>query len=603
LLDVSSRLVPISKFNHDSFEHHADTEKQARDPFVSLRMRRNEDFSSRHGVAILACILLMSGGRARAQQITVNIEVKADHATGPFHPIWNFYGYDEPNYTYSPNGEKLLGELADSSPLPIHIRAHNLFTSGDGSASLKWGSTNVYSEDANGKAIYDWTIVDRIFDTYRAAHIKPLVELGFMPQALSANPQPYRHNFPHGSIFTGWAYPPKDYQKWGDLVFHFVAHLQDRYGAREAASWMWEVWNEPDIPYWKGTPEEYFKLYDYAADAVLRALPQAQVGGPDSTGPGNEKAAEFLRQFLEHCARQRNYATGKTGAPLHFISFHPKGAPTIEDGHIRMGVQRELAAIDRGFGIVASFPEWRNTPIVLGESDPEGCAACSPQDHPEDGYRNRPLYGAYTTEVLSQIYALSVQEHVNFRGAVTWAFEFEDQAYFPGFRALANHGIDMPVLNAFRMWGMLHGDRLAASSTGAVTTNQILRAGVRGAAAVDVIATRHGQQISVLVWNYSDDDLPVPAAPIALAISGIPAAAKKALVEHFRVDDLHSDAYTEWESIGSPSHPSSDQQARLEEAGQLHQLASPRWIAITGGQVQLNFTLPREGLSLIRLAW
>ena len=366
-----------------------------------------------------------------AQEVpgSVSIRVDASRTEGPLLPIWSFFGHDEPNYTYAPNGKKLLVELSALSPVPVHIRTHNLFTSGDGSYSLKWGSTNVYSEDANGKPVYDWKIVDTIFDTYHQLGIKPLVELGFVPEALSTHPEPYRHNFPNGSIYTGWAYPPKDYQKWADLVFHFVQHLRERYGDAEAKSWLWEVWNEPDISYWKGTRDEYFKLYDYASDAVLRELPGAVIGGPDGTGPLGERASGFLRAFLEHCAHERNNATGKTGAPLDFVSFHPKGAPVLENGHVRMGISHQLAAIQNGFKIVASFPEWKKTPIILGESDPEGCAACSAKNHPENAYRNGPLYAAYTTAVLKQIYELAAQNHVTVEGVVTWAFEFE-AAYF-----------------------------------------------------------------------------------------------------------------------------------------------------------------------------
>ncbi len=212
-----------------------------------------------------------------------------------------------------------------------------------------------------------------------------------MPEALSTHPEPYRHNFPQGSIYTGWAYPPKDYQKWSEVVFQFVHHLRERYGDAEVKTWLWEVWNEPDIDYWKGTPQEYFKLYDFSVDAVLRALPGARVGGPDSTGPANPKAAEFLRSFLDHCAHQPNYVSGKVGSRLDFISFHPKGSPKWQGDHVQMGIARQLAAIEQGFQIVASFPEWRRTPIILGESDPEGCAACSARSNPQNSYRNGPL--------------------------------------------------------------------------------------------------------------------------------------------------------------------------------------------------------------------
>jgi xylan 1,4-beta-xylosidase len=558
-----------------------------------------------HDAGLLGVALLISCCWLTAQDVPapIQIHVKADQEERAWKPIWNYFGYDEPNYTYAPNGKKLLSELAGLSPVPVYIRTHNLFTSGDGSASLKWGSTNVYTEDASGKPIYDWTIIDQIFDTYHDLGMKPLVELGFMPQALSVKPEPYRHSFPDGSIYTGWAYPPKSDQKWADLVFHFVGHLRERYGDAETGTWLWEVWNEPDIGYWKGTKEEFFKLYDYAVDAVLRALPGAQVGGPDTTGPLGDSSAEFLRLFLEHCAHQRNYATGKTGAPLDFVSFHAKGAPVFENGHVRMGMQHQLAAIQRGFKIVTSFPEWQNKPIILGESDPEGCAACSAQQHPENAYRNGPLFAAYTVAVLNQIDALAAREHINFQGALTWSFEFEDQSYFAGFRELATNGIDKPLLNAFRMFALLGGRRLAVNSTGAVATDEILKTGVRSGPEISAIATRRDQEITILAWNYHDDDLPAQAAPVDLVVTGIPTAVKQVLIEHFRMDGGHSNAYAEWLRRGSPMHPSSDEYHQLEESGQLQQLASPQWRNVKEGKVRLEFALPRQGLSLLRITW
>src|SRR6266481_2454936 len=125
----------------------------------------------------------------------VSIQVHADHAEGSLAPIWNYFGYDEPNYTYAPHGQKLLDEIAALSPGPTYVRVHNLLTTGDGTASLKWGSTNVYTEDPRGNPVYSWTILDQIFDTFQSAGIKPLVEIGFMPEALSSHAQPYRHSF------------------------------------------------------------------------------------------------------------------------------------------------------------------------------------------------------------------------------------------------------------------------------------------------------------------------------------------------------------------------------------------------------------------------
>ena len=556
--------------------------------------------------AILIFAFLLFGAVMCVGQQTapdVNIQVHADQPDGRLPPIWNYFGYDEPNYTYAPNGKKLLGEVAALSPVPVHIRVHNLLTTGDGSASLKWGSTNVYTEDARGNPIYSWTILDRIFDTYLALHIKPLVQVGFMPEALSTQPRPYRHNFPQGTIFTGWAYPPKDYQKWADVVFHFAAHLRDRYGEGETKTWLWEIWNEPDIDYWKGTPEEYFKLYDFAAAAILRALPGASVGGPDTTGPASPKAADFLRKFLEHCAHEHNFATDKIGSPLAFISFHPKGATEWREDHIQMGVARQLASIEQGFKIVASFPEWRHTPIILGESDPEGCAACSARTHPQNAYRNGAQYASYTAEVLNTIYELSRREQINFAGAVTWSFEFEDQPFFEGFRELATNGLDKPVLNAFRMFGLLGTERMKCSSSAALPVEKVLRDGVRSQPDINAIATRKDHEIEILVWNYHDADLSVGAAKIELFVEGLPGNVNRALLEHFRIDSDHSNAFTAWKEMGSTQTPSDHQYEQLESASQLQLLESPSFLAIEDGTAHLRFILPRQGLSLMRIGW
>src|ERR1700691_1741893 len=545
---------------------------------------------------------------------SVIIRVQADQPEGPMPPVWNYFGYDEPNYTYAPNGRRLLGELAALGLGPVYVRVHNLLTTGDGTASLKWGSTNVYSEDASGQAVYSWTILDKIFDTFRESGVKPLVEIGFMPKALSIHPEPYRHDFPRtpvGEIYTGWAYPPKDYKEWAELVFRFVDHMRQRYGGAEVKTWLWEVWNEPDIGYWKGTREEYFKLYDYSVEGVLRAIPDARIGGPETTGPNNTKAAEFLQSFLDHCAHQQNYANGKIGARLDFVSFHPKGSPTWQVDHVQMGVSRQLTAIEQGFKIVRSFPEWQRTPVILGESDPEGCAACSAQDHPQNLYRNGPLYGAYTVDVLTNVLQLARREHVNFVGAVTWAFEFEDQPPFAGFRELATDGVDKAVLNAFRMLGLLGNDQLKATSSGALPSDQIVRVGVRAEPDINVLATRkdHGtdndqsREIEILIWNYHDDDIPFRDASIDLEVNGLPATAKRLLVEHFRVDSNHSNAFAAWKLMGSPPSPSASQFESLERAGQLQLLDSPAWTAIDEGTLRLQFMLPRQGISLLRLAW
>ena len=551
---------------------------------------------------LLTILMLSLLAAASAQPVAIHVD--AAKPAGPLRPIWAFFGHDEPNYTYMKDGRKLLSELAAMNSVPVYMRVHSLLVTGDGVAALKWGSTNAYTEDANGNPVYDWTIVDRIFDTYIERGMKPLVQIGFMPEALSSHPQPYRHHWkpgdPYNDIYTGWAYPPKDYSKWGELVYQWTRHCVQKYGKAEVESWLWEVWNEPNISYWKGTPEEYHKLYDYAADAVKRALPTARVGGPDSTGPGGAQAAAFLRAFLEHATRGKNYVTGKTGSPLDFVSFHAKGAPRFVEGDVLMRIENQLRDLDKGFEIVASMPVTKALPIIIGESDPEGCAACASRYYPQNAYRNGLIYPSYTAAVMPRHLDLAAKHGVNLLGAVTWAFEFEDQPYFDGFRDLATNGIDKPVLNVFRMLGMMTGDRLAVDDPAAATLAAMLAGGVKDAPDIHAMASRNDRSVAVMVSNYHDSGKTAPPSEVRLTISGLPAG--RLLLEHFRVDEQHSNAYEVWKRMGSPQQPTPSQYAELERSGQLQMLESPRWVTSKDGQIELTFSLPRHGVSLLRFS-
>ena len=531
------------------------------------------------------------------------IRVDGAAIEGPWKPITAYYGYDEPNYTYTPHGAKLIGELAAANPVPVQIRAHHLLCTGDGTAALKWGSTNAYTEDASGKPVYDWTLVDRIFDTYRQARARPFVEIGFMPEALSSHPQPYATKWRQKDSGTGWAYPPKDYGKWAELIYQWVSHTVSRYGREEVLTWHWELWNEPDISYWRGTAEEYDKLYDYTSAAVKRALPGARIGGPGTTDPSNPKAAAYLRQFLEHCDHGTNAATGKAGAPLDFITYHAKGRPKVIEGRVQMGLGVNLQNVAKGFEVVASFPRFSKLPIVLSEYDPEGCAACSAREYPQNAYRNGALYPTYTAASIKNVLLLAQRYRTNIEGLLTWAFEFEGQPYFDGFRTLATNGIDKPVLNIFRMAGLMHGELVKTVSSGALGVDAILQNGVREKPDVDAISSRAEREISVMAWNYHDDDVAGPDAPVRLTVAGIPPAASRVLLRHFRIDRDHSNAYTVWQQMGSPQNPTPAQYARLEAAGRLEMLDSPQWVSPQNGIVELAFPLPRQAVSLVQVSW
>lgn len=553
-------------------------------------------------VAFLFCILFTAIG-ARAQS-SATVEVYLNRRTGPFPPIYRWFGYDESNYTTTHNGQQLLHKLHDLTPAPVYIRTHFLLASGNGIPELKWSSSNVYTEDENGNPVYNWTILDGIFDAYAAAHVRPMVELGFMPKALSSHPDPYHIPWPAkpGEV-EGWSFPPKSYQRWQQLVYQVAQHMVQHYGAKTVSTWYWEVWNEPDIFYWHGTEREYERLYDHAVAGVRQAIPNAHVGGPATTGPGvSGKAADFLRAFLRHCAQDNSTATGGH-IPLDFISFHAKGTTQVVDGHVQMGLDHELSNAANGFSIIREFPTFQRLPVILSEADPEGCAACVSTRYPQNAYRNGSQYPAYTAAFMKSILDLAQRERVNLIGMLTWAFEFEDQPYFVGFRTLSTHGIDKPELNFFRMAGLMGGSRVAATSSAAVPRDGSSTSGVGRRAEIDALATADGNSASVMIWNYDDNDVPGPAAGIHITIHGLPPSARRILLQQYRIDDRHSNAYATWLQMGAPQHPTPEQYAALRTAGALQLLDSPRWMTAASGKLQTQISLPRQGISLLRISW
>ncbi|WP_238398586.1 beta-xylosidase [Edaphobacter sp. 12200R-103] len=534
--------------------------------------------------------------------ITVNFSDKV----GPYKPIYSWFGYDEANYTTMRNGKALLRELHDLSPVPVHIRAHHLLTSGDGKAELKFSSTNVYREDASGKPIYDFTILDGIFDEYKAAGVRPMVEFGFMPKDLAADlpdrKVPYQVHYPKSTISGASNNPPKDYKKWGDLIRAVTAHLVERYGRDVVSQWYFEVWNEPDINYWHSTAEDYWKLYDYAAANVKAALPTARVGGPATTSPSNQKAYNYLKGFLDHVQSGKSLADGKA-IPLDFISFHAKGRPTIIDTRVTMGIKHELDDADRGFFLISQYPKYRNLPIIISEADPEGCAACSSRVNPANNYRNGTLYPAYTATAFKALFDLQDRHKVNLISMLSWSFEFEDKDYFEGFRSLSTNGISKPVLNLFRMLGLMSGTRVATRSDEGVPLDTLLSTGVRDKADVDALATVDVHKAAVLLWNYHDADKTAAATPTTIELTGLPASATRVLIEHFRIDDTHSNAYTVWKAMGSPQQPTTEQYEQLKAQAGLQLLTSPAWMDVTGGKLTLKTELPRQGISLVKITW
>ncbi len=557
----------------------------------------------------LSCLIIVSffvtslamKANPQEQVHSVKIDVDTTKLGQPLHHVWPYFGFDECNFAVAAGAKELMNTLATANQEPVFIRSHFLLNTGDGVPALKWGSTNVYKEDAEGNVIYDWTIMDQIMDAVVNSRCRPLIEIGFMPKALSVKPEPYKHVYPL-DYWAGWAYPPKDYKKWGGLVREWAIHSQQRYGAIEK-TWLWELWNEPDIFYWQGTFEEYCTLFDYTEYALHEVMPGAILGGPHTTGPAYPKAEKFLRDFLEHCVGGTNSVTGKKGTRLDFVGFHSKGSTKLVDGHPRMNLGLNLKSNQRGFSVVAEFPEFRNTPIIIGECDPEGLAARSSTVYPANGYRNSSAYAAYEAALMKHTLDLADQTGINLKGVLTWAFMFDGKDYFEGFRTLATNGIHKPVLNVFKMLGMLQGYRVPLISSGALGTDRIMEKKVLEVPDIDGLATATEEIVQVLLWNYHDDIISAAASPVRLTIKTLADAGSRARVIHYRIDENHSNAFTRWLSMGSPKTPSQAQLSELYAAAELELLDSITYLDVRNGKLRLDFDLPRHGVSLIEIRW
>ncbi len=327
--------------------------------------------------------------------------------------------------------------------------------------------------------------------------------------------------------------------------------------------------------------------------AVRRAIPKARFGGPDIA---NGKGEDYLKSFLDHCLKSDADSNG--AAPLDFISFHAKGKPVQHEGQVRMGIASHLSDINDAFAVIAGYPEFKETPIVIGESDPEGCAACM---GPNLAYRNGTLYSSYTAASFPRKLDLAEKRGVNLEGALTWSFQFEDQPYFAGFRSLATNGIDKPVLNVFRMFSKMDGQRLPVVSDAAVSLDEILKNGVREKPDVSALAARSDKRITVLVWHYHDDNIEGMDASVTLNLGASPEGKPK--VTRTLIDETHSNSFTLWLAMGSPQSPTEEQIRDLEEISQLADVSDDTTVSSDEENLEVSFTLARQGVTLVELQW
>lgn len=530
-------------------------------------------------------------------QVRVNLSQRS-----PLRRIWRYVGYDEPNYTYTPNGRALLAKLAALSDGPYAIRCHFLLCTGDGTPSLKWGSSNVYREDADGTPVYSWEVLDRIFDTYLELGLTPFVELGFTPQALTTAPEGTPYADPrHG----GWRYPPRDYGRWLELIRNVVTHCCARYGRAAVRTWYWELWNEPDIFYWAGSVAEYCRLYDYTVAGLKAAMPEARVGGPATTSSAERAAStDFLRAFLQHVTRGTNHVTGERGTPLDFISYHSKGGNfprTADTPKITPTIYTLLNNVQASLAVIDEFPELADREVHLTECDPDGWAAGTIHDNHNLFYRNTEYYAAYVAATVSKLSSHTSAAGRRVDSMLTWAFLFEGRDYFEGFRTLSTNGVDKAVLNVFRLLAKLGGTRLALTSDRAA--GPLARGGPDDAATlpdIDGIATLDETDgIQLFLSSHHDDWDVTPAGEVQIYIEGAEPG-RRYRVYRWLVAKDSANAYTVWDAMGRPQPPSAEQLAAMHQAARLRAEGLGE-IAGSGTGLTLSVQLPSHSACLVQL--
>lgn len=527
------------------------------------------------------------------------VVVDAGKWLGEFRHMWNYIGYDEINYTTVPDGEKTLEKFMHLAERQYYVRAHHLLCTGNCLGIPKWGSTNVYLEDEAGNPVYSWEIIDEIFDTLLKYNLKPFVELGFMPLHLADDrgQRSYRDG--------GWACPPKDYDKWYGLIYELVKHCVERYGPKEVASWYWELWNEPDLTYyWKGSLEEFCKLYDYTVAAVEAAFPKAQVGGPATCGPmPDSRSSQWLDGFLDHCVNGTNYYTKTTGTRMDFITFHAKGANYGTDVRAAKQLPSTKSLVSQvrlGLDIINKYPPLKDLPCILSECDPDGWAAGGAWDNPNLAFRNTEYYASYVATTFKKL--IDTENEYNRRvDALSWAFMFDIERCFEGTRTFTTQGIDKPILNLFRMYSHLGDRRLHFESSGAKAPLQYKDDhGIGEEPDIDGIATMSGNRsVEVFLFCHHDDWDVGGEYEVEIEVANLPFAGNKVRLKHYRIDELHSNAHTEWVRQGRPKYPNPGQRRAIESRQGLELYEPEAEVLLLDGKLRKKITLPVHSMSLL----
>ncbi|MFB5066881.1 MAG: xylan 1,4-beta-xylosidase [Firmicutes bacterium] len=431
-----------------------------------------------------------------------------------------------------------------------YIRGHGLFCDDVG----------IYREDkVDGelRPFYNFTYLDRIIDTYLENGIRPFLELGFMPERLKTGEQTVFY-------WKGNVTPPSSYEKWADLVKATLEHLIERYGRDEVVTWPVEVWNEPNIPFWAGTMEEYFKLYDYSARAVKEVDPDIQVGGPAICGVETEK---WLRGFIEHCI--------ENNSPLDFISRHCYTAeqPTRQGHYIYHKLNEPTYMIDElkeTRAIMADYPLTKDMPLHITEFNSSYNPLCPVHD--------TTYQAAYIARILSE-----AGEYADSYSYWTFSDVFEEadvpkSLFHGGFGLVALNSIKKPTFYTFEFFSKA-GDELLYRDA-------------------NLIVTKKNDRYVIIGWNWHSrwsDTEPVNQDYRLL----LPSVGQEAIMVKKLVGGAYANPIQTWINLGMP-RSLDNEQLEILQASSLP-LQSDARLTENDGQYAVELAIEPNHVQMIEI--
>ena len=485
------------------------------------------------------CALLVTALALSAQTpVAETIKLDASAPTHPFPHFWEqMFGSGRANLSMRDDYRKNLRAVRDITGFQ-YIRFHAILDDENG----------VYEEDAQGNPVYNFSYVDEIYDGLLENHIKPFVEISFMPRKLALNLKP------HAFWYKPLPSPPKDPAKWGALMTAFAKHLEERYGKAEVDSWYFEVWNEPNIDFWDGEPQQqtYFALYDVTARALKAVDSEAKVGGPATA------QAAWVDAFIAHCTANH--------VPFDFVSTHVYGNDTAMDvfGTHEKIARRDMVARSekKVFDQVKASPA-PNTPIIWSEFN----ATYMNQQEVTDSAFMGPWMANHIRESDGLVSMISY-----------WCFSdvFEEQGvvktpFYGGYGLIAERDIPKASFRAFELLHKLGDTRIQVDSDNALATK-----------------TKNGEVVLAL-WNYAEPGETVAERSFTIQVNGM--KAKRVRIQI--VGPGKGSPLDAWKAMGSPALPTQAQIQALRKASELTPVETQ--------SVGKPIVLPGETLALVEL--